>query len=156
MQQRFQAAGFNPWVWARRSLTMPDYYTSQQLAQMLGIAEATITALQTKGLLPPTVKDGRSFFSSRQAHCLGLLQIYFVFACPPKRGTYSRGWKNPGWRTRARRRIRLWQQGVGIRVACKAGAFGSFPALVACETSRTSPQRSSRLLADYFWCWLPS
>ncbi len=48
---------------------MPDYYTSHQLAQTLGIAEATITALQTKGLLP-TVKDGRSFFSSRQAHCL--------------------------------------------------------------------------------------
>jgi len=49
---------------------MPDYYTSQQLAQTLGIAEATITALQTKGLLPPTVEDGRSSFSSRQAHCL--------------------------------------------------------------------------------------
>jgi len=27
---------------------MPDYYTSHQLAQTLGIAEATITALQTK------------------------------------------------------------------------------------------------------------
>jgi DNA-binding transcriptional MerR regulator len=49
---------------------MPDYYTSQQFAQVLGIAEATITALQTKGLLQPTVKDSRSFFSSRQAHCL--------------------------------------------------------------------------------------
>ena len=49
---------------------MADFYTSRQLAQTLGIAEATITALQTKGLLQPTVKDGRSFFSSRQAHCL--------------------------------------------------------------------------------------
>ncbi len=37
---------------------MPDYYTSQQLAQTLGIAEA------------PTVKNGRSFFSSSQAHRL--------------------------------------------------------------------------------------
>lgn len=49
---------------------MPDYYSSQQLAQSLGIAEAAITELQTKGLLEPTVKDGRSFFSARQAHCL--------------------------------------------------------------------------------------
>jgi len=49
---------------------MPDYYTSQQLAQTLGIAEATITELQTKGLLQPTVKDGRSFFSSQQAYRL--------------------------------------------------------------------------------------
>jgi len=49
---------------------MPDFYTSQQLAQTLGIAEATIAALQTKGLLQPTVNDGRLFFSSRQAHCL--------------------------------------------------------------------------------------
>lgn len=49
---------------------MPDYYTCQQLAQKLGIAEADITELQAKGLLQPTVKDGRSFFSARQAHCL--------------------------------------------------------------------------------------
>ena len=49
---------------------MPDYYTSQQFAQTLGIADATITALQKKGLLQSTVKDGRSFFSSRQAHSL--------------------------------------------------------------------------------------
>jgi hypothetical protein len=49
---------------------MPDYYTSQQLAQTLGIEEATIAELQAKGLLRPTVKDGRPFFSSRQAHCL--------------------------------------------------------------------------------------
>ncbi len=49
---------------------MPDYYTSQQLAQTLGIAETTIVELQTKGLLLPTVKDGRSFFSSPQAHRL--------------------------------------------------------------------------------------
>ena len=49
---------------------MPDYYSSQQFAQTLGIAEYTITELQAKGLLQPTVKDGRSFFSARQAHCL--------------------------------------------------------------------------------------
>ncbi len=49
---------------------MSDHYTSQQLAQTLGIAQATIRALQAKGLLQPTVKDGRSFFSSRQAHRL--------------------------------------------------------------------------------------
>ena len=49
---------------------MPDYYTPQQLAQTLGIAETTISELQKKDLLQPTVKDGRSFFSSRQAHCL--------------------------------------------------------------------------------------
>ena len=49
---------------------MADYYTSQQLAQTAGITEATIVELQAKGLLQPTVKDGRSFFSSRQAYCL--------------------------------------------------------------------------------------
>ena len=49
---------------------MPDYYNSQQLAQLLGIAEATITELQRKGLLQPTVKDGRSFLSSQQAYRL--------------------------------------------------------------------------------------
>lgn len=49
---------------------MADYYNSQQLAQMLGIAEATITDLQRKGLLEPTVKDGRWFLSSQQAYRL--------------------------------------------------------------------------------------
>jgi DNA-binding transcriptional MerR regulator len=49
---------------------MPDYYNSQQLAQMLGIAEVSITELQRKGLLQPTVKDGRSFLSSQQAYRL--------------------------------------------------------------------------------------
>jgi DNA-binding transcriptional MerR regulator len=49
---------------------MADYYTSQQLAQKLGIAEATIAELQTKGFLQPTVKNGRSFFSSSQEHRL--------------------------------------------------------------------------------------
>ena len=42
---------------------MADYYTPQQLAQKLGIAEATITELQSSGLIQPTVKDGRSFLS---------------------------------------------------------------------------------------------
>jgi DNA-binding transcriptional MerR regulator len=49
---------------------MADYYNSQQLAQMLGITEGTITELETKGLLQPAVKDGRTYFSSRQAYCL--------------------------------------------------------------------------------------
>ena len=46
---------------------MADYFNFQQLAQMLGIAEASITELQRKGFLQPTVKNGRSFFSSQQA-----------------------------------------------------------------------------------------
>lgn len=49
---------------------MPDYYTSQHLSHLLGIAEATIAELQRKGLLQPTVKDGRSFLSSQQAYRL--------------------------------------------------------------------------------------
>jgi hypothetical protein len=49
---------------------MENYYTPQQLAQTLGIAEATIAELQREGLLQPTVKDGRFFFSYGQAHCL--------------------------------------------------------------------------------------
>ncbi len=49
---------------------MPDYYNIQQLAQILGIAEATISKLQNKGFLQPTIKDGRSFLSSQQAHRL--------------------------------------------------------------------------------------
>ena len=51
-------------------MTMADYYTSQQLAQTLGVPEAAIRELQMRGSLQPTVKDGRSFFSSRQLHCL--------------------------------------------------------------------------------------
>src|SRR5260370_17402814 len=59
------------WACDRRSTSVPAYYTSQQLAQSLGIAEDAIAELQTRGLLQPTVnKYGRSFFSSRQAHCL--------------------------------------------------------------------------------------
>jgi len=49
---------------------MADYYNIQQLAQMLGIPEATISELQNKGLLQPTIKDGRSFLTSQQAHRL--------------------------------------------------------------------------------------
>jgi DNA-binding transcriptional MerR regulator len=49
---------------------MADYYTPQQLAHQLGIPEATIEELQTKGLLQPAVKDGRSFLSSQQAYRL--------------------------------------------------------------------------------------
>ena len=73
---------------------MPDYYTPQQLAQTLGIAETTIIELQKKGLLQPTVKDGRSFFSSRQAHCLRAavrwarkdkIDLHEAFACVEER-----------------------------------------------------------------------
>jgi len=49
---------------------MPDYYTPQQLARKLDIAESTIAELQTKGFLEPTIKDGRFYFSSRQAYRL--------------------------------------------------------------------------------------
>jgi alpha-L-arabinofuranosidase len=49
---------------------MSDYYNFQQLAQMLGIAEARIQELQGRGLLQPTVKNGRSFVSSQQAYRL--------------------------------------------------------------------------------------
>ena len=73
---------------------MADYYTLQQLAQTLGIAEATIAELQREGLLQPTVKDGRSFFSSWQAHCLrtavrwarkGKIDLQEAFACVEER-----------------------------------------------------------------------
>lgn len=73
---------------------MRDYYTLQQLAQTLGIAEATIEELQRKGLLQPTVKDGRSFFFSRQAHCLRVavrwarkdkIDLQEAFACVEER-----------------------------------------------------------------------
>lgn len=49
---------------------MADYYNIQQLAQILGIAEAAISGLQNAGFLQPTIKDGRSFLSSQQAHRL--------------------------------------------------------------------------------------
>jgi DNA-binding transcriptional MerR regulator len=49
---------------------MADYYNFQQLAQTLGISEASIKELQEKGLLQPTVEKGRSFFSSQQAYRL--------------------------------------------------------------------------------------
>ncbi len=49
---------------------MADYHSSQQVAQMLGIPETTITELRTKGLLQTTAKDGRSFLSSQQVYRL--------------------------------------------------------------------------------------
>jgi DNA-binding transcriptional MerR regulator len=49
---------------------MADYYTIQQLAQKLGVAEASITELEGKGILQAAVKDGRRFYSSRQAYQL--------------------------------------------------------------------------------------
>lgn len=50
--------------------TMADYYSPEQLAQKLGLDEAAIAKLEAKGLLQPTVKDGRRFYSSRQAYHL--------------------------------------------------------------------------------------
>ena len=49
---------------------MADYYTLQQASQTLGITEARLAELQKKGLLVPTVKDGRSFLSSQQLYRL--------------------------------------------------------------------------------------
>ena len=49
---------------------MADYYTYQQLAQTLGIAETIIRELQAKGLLESTVKNARTYFSSQHAYCL--------------------------------------------------------------------------------------
>ena len=49
---------------------MTDYYTPAQLALKLGTTEAQIRELESKGLLHPKLKDGRRFFSSRQAHHL--------------------------------------------------------------------------------------
>ena len=47
---------------------MADYYTPAQLALRLGINEAQITELESKGFLHPKLKDGRRFFPSRQAY----------------------------------------------------------------------------------------
>jgi DNA-binding transcriptional MerR regulator len=47
-----------------------DYYTPAQLALKLGISEAQIAQLESKGSLHPKLKDGRRFFSSRQVHDL--------------------------------------------------------------------------------------
>lgn len=49
---------------------MADYYTSEQLALKLGIAEGVLAELESRGLLQPKVKGGKRFFSSRQAHDL--------------------------------------------------------------------------------------
>jgi DNA-binding transcriptional MerR regulator len=49
---------------------MADYYTLEQLAQKVGVTEAAIARLEAKGLLQPKLKDGRRFFSSRQAYHL--------------------------------------------------------------------------------------
>lgn len=49
---------------------MADYYTPAQLALKFGISEAQIAELESNGFLHPKLKDGRRFFSSRQAHDL--------------------------------------------------------------------------------------
>ena len=47
---------------------MADYYTLRQLALKVGISEVQIAELESKGLLHPKLKNGKRFFSSRQAH----------------------------------------------------------------------------------------
>jgi DNA-binding transcriptional MerR regulator len=47
-----------------------DYYTPAQLSLKLGISETQISQLESEGSLHPKLKDGRRFFSSRQAHDL--------------------------------------------------------------------------------------
>ncbi len=49
---------------------MADYYQPEQLAQMLGITEAELAELESKGLLQAAAKNGRRFYSSRQAYRL--------------------------------------------------------------------------------------
>jgi DNA-binding transcriptional MerR regulator len=49
-----------------------DYYTPAQLALKVGISEAQIAELESKGLLHPKLKDGRRFFSSHQGYELRL------------------------------------------------------------------------------------
>ena len=49
---------------------MADYYTPAQLALKVGTTEAEIAELESKGFLHPKLKDGRRFFSFRQAHGL--------------------------------------------------------------------------------------
>jgi len=47
-----------------------DYYRLPQLAAKVGIDEAQIADLELSGLLLPKLKDGKRFFSARQAHDL--------------------------------------------------------------------------------------
>lgn len=49
---------------------MADYYPPQQLAQKLDLDESIIANLEATGALRPTIKNGRKFFSSRQAYLL--------------------------------------------------------------------------------------
>jgi len=49
---------------------MADYYPPQLLAQKLDLDESTVTKLEAKGLLQPTIKNGQKFFSSRQVFLL--------------------------------------------------------------------------------------
>lgn len=49
---------------------MADYYNSQQLAHLLEIEVDAIMELEKKGLLQATEKEGRSFYTSPQAHRL--------------------------------------------------------------------------------------
>src|SRR5260370_34976228 len=103
----------SPFVCDRRSTTVPDYYTSQQLAQTLGIAEATITELQTKGLLQPTVKNGRSFFFSQQAHCLSAAVRWGAKDKKDFQKAFSGGEEPWLWPNEAPQQHRIWHRAEG-------------------------------------------
>ncbi len=49
---------------------MADYYTLEQLSVKLCISEAEVEKLEARGFLQPIVKDGRRFYSARQAYRL--------------------------------------------------------------------------------------
>ncbi len=49
---------------------MADYYPPHQFAKTLEIDESTIAKLEAKNVLQPTFKNGKKFFSSRQAYLL--------------------------------------------------------------------------------------
>ena len=49
---------------------MADYYNFEQVIQICGVPEVTLSELQRNGFLEPTVKRGRSFLSSQQVYRL--------------------------------------------------------------------------------------
>jgi hypothetical protein len=49
---------------------MADFYPPHQFSQTLEIDESIVAKLEAKGVLQPTFKNGKKFFSSRQAYLL--------------------------------------------------------------------------------------
>lgn len=49
---------------------MADYYNFEQVIQICGVPETTLSELQRNGFLEPTVRSGRSFLSSQQVYRL--------------------------------------------------------------------------------------